>query len=127
MPAGDRTGPDGMGPMTGRGAGYCAGYTVPGYANPAGGRGYGRGFGRRLGFHGGFGGGFRRGFGGGFRRGYSGVSPMYPPAYMPVNPEAIPDRSEILKAELEGLQDAVKRVQAELNALQNSKESGSTD
>jgi len=34
MPAGDRTGPRGMGPMTGRGAGFCAGYPVPGYMNP---------------------------------------------------------------------------------------------
>ena len=43
MPRGNRTGPMGMGPMTGRGAGYCAGYPVPGYMNPAG--GFGRGFG----------------------------------------------------------------------------------
>jgi len=41
MPGGDGTGPAGMGPMTGRAAGYCAGYSVPGYANPVGGRGYG--------------------------------------------------------------------------------------
>lgn len=34
MPGGDRTGPMGMGPMTGRAAGYCAGYPVPGYTNP---------------------------------------------------------------------------------------------
>lgn len=68
MPGGDRTGPMGAGPMTGRGAGYCAGYAVPGYANPAPGysgmgrAGYGRG--------GGFGRGFGRGFGGGgFGRG----------------------------------------------------------
>ena len=33
MPAGDGTGPLGFGPMTGRAAGYCAGYPVPGYAN----------------------------------------------------------------------------------------------
>ena len=33
MPRGDRTGPMGMGPMTGRGAGYCAGYDVPGFMN----------------------------------------------------------------------------------------------
>jgi hypothetical protein len=45
MPRGDRTGPMGMGPMTGRGAGYCAGYDVPGYANPAPGRGFGMGWG----------------------------------------------------------------------------------
>jgi hypothetical protein len=38
MPRGDRTGPGGMGPMTGRGAGYCAGYDVPGYVNAAPGR-----------------------------------------------------------------------------------------
>ena len=51
MPRGDGTGPAGMGPMTGRAAGYCAGYSVPGYTNPIGGRGgfWGRG--------GGFGGG----------------------------------------------------------------------
>lgn len=41
MPGGDRTGPAGLGPMTGRGAGYCAGYAVPGYANMNFGRGYG--------------------------------------------------------------------------------------
>lgn len=49
MPGGDGTGPAGMGPMTGRAAGYCAGYRVPGYANPVGGRrpfGFGRGAGR---------------------------------------------------------------------------------
>ena len=46
MPRGDRTGPMGFGPMTGRGAGFCAGYTMPGYMNPLAGRGYGgRGFG----------------------------------------------------------------------------------
>jgi len=44
MPAGDRTGPRGMGPMTGRGAGYCAGYPTPGFMNPYGGRGFGAGY-----------------------------------------------------------------------------------
>ena len=34
MPGGDGTGPQGLGPMTGRGAGYCAGFDTPGYANP---------------------------------------------------------------------------------------------
>ncbi|MCK5241976.1 DUF5320 domain-containing protein [bacterium] len=49
MPGGDRTGPAGMGPMTGRVAGYCAGYSVPGYMNSVSGRGFlgwGRGGGR---------------------------------------------------------------------------------
>jgi len=34
MPLGDGTGPLGLGPMTGRAAGFCAGYPVPGYMNP---------------------------------------------------------------------------------------------
>jgi hypothetical protein len=38
MPLGDGTGPTGMGPMTGRAAGYCAGYPVPGFMNPYGDR-----------------------------------------------------------------------------------------
>ena len=46
MPGGDRTGPMGIGPMTGRAAGYCAGYPVPGFANVPGGRGFGGGGGR---------------------------------------------------------------------------------
>jgi len=38
MPRGDGTGPAGQGPMTGRATGYCAGYNMPGYANPAAGQ-----------------------------------------------------------------------------------------
>lgn len=61
MPRGDGTGPMGMGPRTGRAAGYCAGYAMPGFANPIGGRGLGMAWGR------GGGGGramaWRRGFG----------------------------------------------------------------
>ncbi len=60
MPGGDRTGPIGAGPMTGRGAGFCAGYDVPGYMNPAFGRGFGGGRGRGMG----------RGFGMGGGRGW---------------------------------------------------------
>ncbi len=49
MPGGNRMGPAGMGPMTGRGMGYCSGYNVPGFANRVGGffmggMGRGRGF-----------------------------------------------------------------------------------
>jgi len=45
MPRGDGTGPLGLGPMTGRAAGYCAGYPVPGFMNPIPGRGLGLGLG----------------------------------------------------------------------------------
>jgi len=60
MPYGDGTGPAGMGPMTGRAAGLCAGYGMPGYMNPVGGRGFwarggrgafGRGRGHRHWYH----------------------------------------------------------------------------
>ena len=49
MLGGDRTGPLGYDPRTGRAAGYCARYSIPGYANPTFGRGFGRGggWGRR--------------------------------------------------------------------------------
>jgi len=71
MPLGDRTGPLGLGPMTGRAAGFCAGYPVPGYLNPIPGRGWfgvGRGGFPRGGERGRtFGGGF--GFGRGRGRG----------------------------------------------------------
>ncbi|MEW5692916.1 MAG: DUF5320 domain-containing protein [Candidatus Hydrogenedentota bacterium] len=61
MPGGDGTGPMGFGPMTGRAAGYCAGYPVPGYMNPVPARGWGFGFGFGRRFRGGFGWGRRWG------------------------------------------------------------------
>src|SRR4030042_1889478 len=51
MPRGDRTGLMGMGPLTGRGAGFCAGPRSPGF-----GRFFRRGSGRGPGFGGGGGG-----------------------------------------------------------------------
>lgn len=90
MPFGNGTGPAGLGPMTGRAAGYCAGYPVPGYMNPVAGRagfygpgapafgpygagsyGYGAGYGMPYGGWGGLrrGFGFGRGFGRGWGRG----------------------------------------------------------
>lgn len=68
MPGGDRTGPEGLGRMTGRKMGLCTGNDTPGYANPQDvpGRGYGRGGGR--GFN--RGGGRGRGFGFGSGRGF---------------------------------------------------------
>jgi len=46
MPRGDRTGPMGAGPGTGRGMGYCSGYNSPGFVNQGvmfrGGFGFGR-------------------------------------------------------------------------------------
>ena len=76
MPGGDRTGPCGEGPQTGRGLGYCSGEEAPERDRRFGGGmglgrrcrwGAGRGFGWQSGR--GFGRGFRRGFGGGPGRG----------------------------------------------------------
>lgn len=97
MPFGNGTGPTGMGPMTGRAAGFCAGYPVPGYVNPVVHRagfhgagmpvfgaygvglyGYGMPYGGRVnpwlgrGFGFGFGKGFGRGWGRGRGRGRFG-------------------------------------------------------
>jgi hypothetical protein len=56
MPAGNRMGPRNMGPRTGRGMGYCAGYDQPGYSNMGSGfmgagRGAFGGHGNRNWFH----------------------------------------------------------------------------
>ena len=79
MPRGDGSGPSGMGPMTGRGAGYCAGFATPGFANSLGGRGRGAGFGAGRGL------GWGRGRGWGLRATGPGAGYFPPPAY-PVYP-----------------------------------------
>ncbi len=53
MPRGDGTGPRGMGAMTGRTAGFCAGYDMHGFANPVMCRGTGFGRGWAAGYGGG--------------------------------------------------------------------------
>jgi hypothetical protein len=52
MPRGDGTGPRGLGAMTGRAAGFCAGFGTPGSmsAMPGRGGGFGTGFGRGRGW-----------------------------------------------------------------------------
>ena len=73
MPRGDRTGPSGNGPMTGRQMGYCNSNDQAGNTTGFGGfvRGLGRGFGfgRGSGFGRGFGRGYGNGRGAGFANG----------------------------------------------------------
>lgn len=83
MPGGDRTGPQGMGAMTGRAGGRCAGYDMPGYANPELGRGFGMGFGRGRRVSG-------RGFGGGGRGRRYGFYATGRPGWMRFGPDATP-------------------------------------
>ena len=89
MPRGNRIGPWGLGPMTGRGMGYCAGFPSPGFMSPGPGFGFGRGFGFRRSFSRRFslrrGRGWRRaGFGGFGGYPYPPVMPYgnpFPPGY----------------------------------------------
>ena len=121
MPAGDRTGPVGYGPMSGRAAGFCAGYGAPGYANPGFGfgRGRGRGRGGGFGFRGGFGRGFGRGLGRGFGFGRPWAAPYpeygYSPAPAAPTPQdelnALRQESEYLKTELENINKRISELQ----------------
>ena len=124
MPGGDGTGPGGMGPMTGRAAGFCAGYSVPGYANPVGGRGMGMGFGR------GRGGGFGRGRGFGWGRAGYGLpaygSAVNPYAYggVPFAPTVAPQQElDGLKGQAEYLEDALDGIKKRIEELDSQKSS----
>ena len=120
MPRGDGTGPAGMGPMTGRAAGFCAGYSVPGYANPVGGRGYG-GWGRGGGF--GRGRGFGRGFGWA-RAGYGypawgGAVNPYAPYPAPAAPTVNPEQELAgLKQQADYFEDALGDVKKRMEQLE---------
>ncbi len=85
MPKGDRTGPMGMGGMTGRGAGYCAGFGAQGRENTAPRRGLGMSF---FGGHG-----FRNcGFGSGRRGWWNRLFAIDQPRWMRFSGYAAPNR-----------------------------------
>ncbi|MDD4219121.1 MAG: DUF5320 domain-containing protein [Sphaerochaetaceae bacterium] len=108
MPRGDRTGRNGAGPMTGRGLGYCAGNTVPGYM--AGGRGFGRGRGMGMGF--GRGMGYGRGYGFGYAPAINYGAPVGPfmEPFEPVSEiEALTAQAKNLEAQLSAI---TKRLEA---------------
>jgi len=121
MPGGDRTGPVGMGPMTGWGRGYCAGYAVPGYLNAgavgwAGPRGF-AGRGMRAGFGGG-GRGFRHRFYATGVPGWMGSGVPYPGvAYGPAGQA----ESTILAQQAEDLKAALSQIQKRLDELNQEK------
>ena len=123
MPRGDGTGPMGMGPMTGRAAGYCAGYPMPGYMNPMPGRGFwGRGGGRGRGW--------RRwcyatGMPG-WTRAANGLPAwgMYPPpAYGPYQMSA-PQEMEMLQRQAEALGEQLEQVKQHIEELEKQQASG---
>lgn len=106
MPRGDRTGPQGVGPRTGRAAGYCAGYDVPGYANPVPGRGAGMGYGR----------GGRHGWRHWFYA--TGVPRWARTSGVPQGPEMpVENEAQALRAQAEWLSDQLEAVQQQLDEL----------
>ena len=106
MPRGDGTGPGGLGPMTGRAAGYCAGYSVPGFMNPSGGRlGLGFGYGR----------GYGRGFGRGYGRAYWPAN-SYPVAPPPIYGGGFYQTPLEPKQEMEMLAEEAKALKGQLEA-----------
>jgi len=110
MPSGDRTGPMGMGPMTGRGAGFCAGFPVPGYANPVGRCGYGMGWGRGRGM--GRGRGFGRGFGWA-RAGYGFSGPVAPTVTAQQEVEDLKQQAEFLQNSLGQINERIEQLEKE--------------
>ena len=100
MPRGNRTGPMGAGPMTGRAAGFCAGNAVSGFACFGGGRGRGMG-----------GGGFGRGFGRGR------IEPAVP-AGAPTGAQEL----AVLKQQARQLQADLELIQGRIQELESKPE-----
>ena len=106
MPGGDGTGPLGKGPMTGRVAGFCAGYPITEYMPSGYIQGYGRGRGR----------GFRRGFWGCFRRFW------YRDYYdTPFNQLSTKEEKAYLEKLVKNLEDELKVVKERLQDLAKEK------
>ena len=111
MPGGDGTGPAGMGPMTGRAAGFCAGYAVPGYMNALAGRGFwGGGRGRGRGWRNWY---YATGLTGWQRPGMGVV----PPAYAPVAPSR-DQELQMLRAQAESIGNTLGDIQKRIAELE---------
>jgi hypothetical protein len=117
MAKGDRTGPMGQGPMTGRALGFCSGYDTPGSTKGFGcGMGRGFGFGRGMGMGRGMGRGFGRNWNsgnafGGFHSGFS-QSPS-------INKD---DEIKLLKSQIEFLKGSQKDIEKRLSELKGEGE-----
>jgi hypothetical protein len=117
MPGGDRTGPLGRGPMTGRALGYCTGSNMLGYATPGFGRGFGRGGGRGLGRRWGRG----RGF---WWRGYSDPY-YYQQPYMDVYPQPTKEEEKTyLESMIKSLEEEIKMIKERLQKISKEKKEG---
>ena len=120
MPAGNGMGPQGMGPMTGRGMGFCAGVAAPGSMNTFPGRGIGMGFGRGRGACGG-----GRGNGRGWRNMFNATGLTGWPLMGAVSPDvAAPTREQelnALKGQAEYFESALDEIRKRLQELDAEK------
>ncbi|MGQ9662771.1 MAG: DUF5320 domain-containing protein, partial [Kiritimatiellia bacterium] len=124
MPRGDGTGPWGMGPMTGRAAGFCAGFGVPGYMNPIPGRAFGIGFGR--GFWGRGGRGWRNWFYATGLTGWQRAAMGWPAwgCWMPPPSATPPTREqqlEVLKNQAAYFEDTLNELRKRIEELEANK------
>ena len=116
MPRGDRSGPNGMGPMTGRTFGFCAGNNAPGYASaPGPGRGMAWGGGRARGF--GMGRGMAWGCGG-YGGAYGGRGMAWNRPEAPAAPE---NRKAVLEDEMAALEERMQFLKREMDAINSEK------
>ncbi len=118
MARGNRQGPDEMGPMTGRGLGYCNGYESPGFTKgaPRGGSGFGfgRGYGRSYGR------GYGRGFGN-YGRGFRNPEFVQNPNY--TAPQySKKDEEKFLESEIKTLKEQIKATEERLSELKKKDE-----
>ncbi len=98
MPGGNRTGPDGTGPMTGRAAGFCAGNDAPGSMNASkSGRGTNR----------------RRRTRGGRRRSQGSITPTSSTKQQQIND---------LKSQADLLEDSLGVLQEKIATLQRTED-----
>ena len=115
MAGGDRTGPIGQGPFTGRRLGYCSGFDTPGYAKgPGGGMGRGFSFGQGISF----GRGMARGRG--FGRGWGYNAPVQGYPWMPSMSKE--DEIRLLKSEADALKRSQEDIEKRLGDLEKEKE-----
>ena len=119
MPGFDGTGPMGMGPMTGRALGVCAGYPQPGYAT-LGGRGMGMGFrGGGRGWRNMF---YATGLPGWARGTGIGAVPAAPLYATPYQPQVSPENElALLKGQAKNLEDALNSIKERVAELETEK------
>lgn len=120
-----------MGPLTGRGAGYCAGFSAPGFTNPGGGQGFGMGRGGRGGGFWGAGRGWRNmfhatGLPGWLRFGQAAMPFGYTPAAGGTVSGPQPNQDlelQTLRNQADALQTELAAVQRRLQEIEDQRDS----